>query len=96
MAIRGAKERLQRLFEKISDDFVGTCEQDKLVDEHMDLTFLGEDGVVRSSVRLREYLNSTGIPLVVICRKNAAGKLIKDDWVYVSDLPSAVIAICCR
>jgi hypothetical protein len=91
MAIRGAKERLQSLFEKLSDDYVGTLEQQQLCDEYVDLTFIGENGVVRAKVRISECLNSSGIPLVRVQVLEPESQAV-----YVSPLPSAVIAIACR
>ena len=51
-----AKERLQRLFEKLSDDFIGTVEQDCIRSKeddqlaYMDLTFVPETDIGGSGV----------------------------------------------
>jgi hypothetical protein len=102
MADAAMQDRLQALFEKLSDNYVGTVECDQICPEFVDVTFLNERGVVAAKSRLSlvvgQLVEIGGMPVedgpahqLVRCEDTASG-----EQVFVSCLPSAIIAVVCR
>ncbi len=88
------REQLQGLFEKISDAYEDIVEQKSITDEYVDLQFL-RHGVEVGHVRL--YLDNAvmnnqdeGIQLVRVVDHYGG------EEVYVSQVVSAVIAVCTK
>lgn len=86
----------QSLFERLSDGFVGTVTCDKISDDGCTLTFANEErGLVSTcNLRLLDFGDSAkdGIRLLEVIDPDEDVVIP----VYVSQLSSAVIAVCVR
>jgi hypothetical protein len=100
MADVGMQDRLQRLFEELSDHYPGLVECKALTPEYVDVQFLspvlggrhGSQEAGRAKLSLCNFtVNNTDL----------GGYLVRvvgdaDEECFVSYLPSAIIAVVCR
>ena len=90
-----SQERLQKLFEKISDAYDGTVEQKHVTDEYVDVQFLREstDGLVEVG-HVRLSFVEADCPAV---RKTLDLVSVVDHYggeeIFVSEVVSAIVAV---